>query len=60
MKEAPDLYLEELKDGFEELFGIQVSISTIWRALTRGGYTMKRVSIMFYIFVNSSNVFYAR
>ena len=40
---APDLYLDELRLELQERLGISVSMSTIWRALRKGGYTMKRV-----------------
>jgi hypothetical protein len=43
VKERPDAYLEELKLQLEEEAGAEVSIATIWRALTKGGLTMKKV-----------------
>jgi hypothetical protein len=43
VEDTPDMYLEELRVQLQSHCGIQVSMSTIWRALTRGGYTMKKV-----------------
>ncbi|KAJ7643016.1 Homeodomain-like protein [Mycena polygramma] len=39
-----DKYLDELQLGLQETCGRTVSQSTIWRALKRSGYTMKKVS----------------
>lgn len=44
VEDMPDMYLEELCVQLQSHSGIQVSTSMIWRALTRGGYTMKKVS----------------
>ncbi len=38
-----DKYLDELQLGLQETCGRVVSQSTIWRALKRSGYTMKKV-----------------
>jgi hypothetical protein len=38
-----DLYLDELRQSLKERCGISVSLPTVWRALNRSGYTMKRV-----------------
>ncbi|KIL57687.1 hypothetical protein M378DRAFT_52852, partial [Amanita muscaria Koide BX008] len=40
----PDMYLDELREMLTVASGVQVSVSTVWRALTRGGYTMKKMS----------------
>jgi hypothetical protein len=40
---TPDVYLEELKQEMLDTCGISVPISTIWKTLTKGGYTMKKV-----------------
>ena len=40
---APDLYLDELRLELQERLGVLVSMSTIWRTLRKGGYTMKKV-----------------
>jgi transposase len=40
---APDLYLDELRLELQERLGVSVSMSTIWRTLRKGGYTMKKV-----------------
>ncbi|KAJ7189220.1 Homeodomain-like protein [Mycena filopes] len=37
-----DRYLDELQLGLEETCGRTVSQSTVWRALKRSGYTMKK------------------
>lgn len=41
----PDLYLDELWLELQETAGVDVSISTIWRTLVKGGYSMKKVKI---------------
>ncbi|KAF8812198.1 hypothetical protein BYT27DRAFT_7018858, partial [Phlegmacium glaucopus] len=41
---SPDLYLDELRLELQERHGVSVSISTIWRTLRKGGYTMKKLS----------------
>jgi transposase len=41
--QKPDIYLDELRELLAERSGIQVHESTIWRALTRSGFTMKKV-----------------
>ncbi|KAJ6558815.1 Homeodomain-like protein [Mycena vulgaris] len=38
-----DPYLQELKDALEERVGVEVSDTTVWRTLTRTGFTMKKV-----------------
>jgi transposase len=42
-----DQYLDELKDGLRDICGVDTSISTIWLALKRSGYTMKKVRMAF-------------
>ena len=44
LNNTPDLYLDELRLELQEKFGVSVSLSTIWRTLKKGGYTMKKVS----------------
>ena len=39
----PDAYLDELKDTIRQRTGKTVSLATTWRALTRAGFTMKKV-----------------
>lgn len=41
-----DKFLDELKRGLEDICGIPVSLSTVWRALRRCGYTMKKVIVI--------------
>jgi len=43
LSSTPDLYLNELQLELQERHGVSVSISTIWRTLKRGGYSMKKV-----------------
>jgi hypothetical protein len=38
-----DVYLDELKESMHSTCGVDASLSTIWRALKRSGYTMKKV-----------------
>lgn len=38
-------YLQELKDALEERVGVEVSDTTVWRTLTRTGFTMKKVRL---------------
>ena len=40
-----DLYLDELKEMLTASSGVEVSHATIWRALRRAGFTMKKVSM---------------
>ena len=42
----PDLYLHELRLELQQTSGVDVSISTIWRTLVKGGFSMKKVSGM--------------
>lgn len=39
-----DIYLDELRGGLEEICGVSVSLPTVWRALQRSGYTMKKLT----------------
>jgi hypothetical protein len=48
LSSTPDLYLDELRLELEATLGTAVSLSTIWRTLKDGGFTMKKVSILFY------------
>jgi len=41
---CPDMYLDELCRDFEEKCGLSVSRSTLWRALTKEGYTRKKLT----------------
>ena len=38
-----DVYLDELRLELEEKHGVSVAMSTIWRTLVKGGYSMKKV-----------------
>ena len=42
LSSTPDLYLDELWLELQETCGANVLISTIWRTLVKGGYTMKK------------------
>ncbi|KAK7026959.1 Homeodomain-like protein, partial [Favolaschia claudopus] len=44
LDQSCDKYLEELQLGLEETCGRSVSLSTIWRALKRSGYTMVKIT----------------
>ncbi|KAJ7161101.1 Homeodomain-like protein [Mycena filopes] len=48
LDQSCDKYLEELQLGLEETCGRTVSLSTIWRALKRSGYTMVKVRCLLY------------
>jgi hypothetical protein len=41
--QKPDTYLDELQQILRQQIGVDVSQPTIWRALDRRGYTMKKV-----------------
>jgi len=47
ISKSPDIYLDELKQGLEETCGTSVSLSTVWRALKRSGFTMKKVNTIY-------------
>jgi hypothetical protein len=42
----PDLYIDELQEMLAATCRANVSRSTVWRALSRGGFTLKKVSII--------------
>ncbi|KAH7917786.1 hypothetical protein BV22DRAFT_985652, partial [Leucogyrophana mollusca] len=44
IRHSPDLYLDELREVLEERCGVEVSEPTIWRALRRSSFTLKKVS----------------
>ena len=64
MNETPDLYLDELRVDLEIQQGKSVSTSTVWRALQKAGFMMKKVYlgsdaipiIENYLLVNSSHM----
>ena len=39
----PDLYLDELHLELEQRCGVSVMMTTIWRTLVQGGFSMKKV-----------------
>ena len=45
IQKSPDLYLDELKEMLTASSGVEVSHTTIWQALRRAGFTMKKVSV---------------
>jgi transposase len=45
----PDLYLDELRLELQETCGVSVSMSTIWRTLVKGGYSMKKVCYHYFL-----------
>jgi len=44
LRHSPDLYMDEMKDLLESRIGVEVDESTIWRALRRSGFTMKKLT----------------
>ncbi|KIK24913.1 hypothetical protein PISMIDRAFT_97690, partial [Pisolithus microcarpus 441] len=46
-----DLYLDELQQMLEASCGVNVSRATVWRTLSRSGFTMKKVSSDSYIII---------
>ncbi|KAF9490687.1 hypothetical protein BDN71DRAFT_1343785, partial [Pleurotus eryngii] len=40
---SPDVYLDELQEMLGGRLGVEVSLSTVWRALRRSGFTLKKV-----------------
>jgi hypothetical protein len=46
LDERPDVYLDELRQELLDTCGVSVSESTVWRTLIKGGYSMKKVCIM--------------
>ncbi|PPQ84969.1 hypothetical protein CVT26_008289 [Gymnopilus dilepis] len=44
IRHSPDIYLDELKELLEDRIGLEVDESTIWRALRRSGFTMKKLT----------------
>ena len=44
LRHSPDIYIDEMKELLESRVGIEVDDSTIWRALRRSGFTMKKVN----------------
>ena len=44
LSSTPDLYLDELWLELQKKHGVSVSISTIWKTLKRGGYSMYNIS----------------
>lgn len=54
---SADSYLDELQNQLEDMCHVKVSVSTIWKALRREGFTMKRVRqcYMYFIIIQGSN-----
>ncbi|KAF8067598.1 hypothetical protein FPV67DRAFT_1416013 [Lyophyllum atratum] len=46
VQHSPDIYLDELQVLLERRRGVIASISSIWRALKRSGYSMKKVCML--------------
>src|SRR6266481_920327 len=42
-----NIYLDELQEDLQQIYGVLVSKSFIWRALQQSGYTMKKVMLTF-------------
>lgn len=45
VQHTPDIYLDELQDLLERRRGVIASLSCIWTALKRSGYSMKKVCL---------------
>jgi transposase len=43
LQHSPDAYLDELQEQLQDLHGVSVDISTVWRALAKRGFTLKKV-----------------
>ena len=48
---TPDLYLDELHKELQDICGVSVSLSTVWRTLVKGGYSMKKVQLSIIVFI---------
>jgi transposase len=43
LSHSPDAYLDELQAKLVDACGVKVHISTVWRALRRRGFALKKV-----------------
>jgi transposase len=43
LEHSPDAYLDEIQKELNEACGVQVHIFTVWRALKKRGFTLKKV-----------------
>ena len=50
---SADSYLDELQNQLEDMCRVKVSLPTIWRALRREGFTMKRVRQLYFIIIQA-------
>ena len=50
---SADSYLDELQNQLEDMCRMKVSLPTIWRALRREGFTMKRVRQLYFIIIQA-------
>ncbi|KAF8229467.1 hypothetical protein L208DRAFT_1286626, partial [Tricholoma matsutake] len=41
---SPEIYLDEMQEVLEDRLGVDVSESTIWRALQQSGFTLKKLT----------------
>jgi transposase len=41
-----DTYLDELQESLRDNCGVEASLQTVWRALKRSGYSMKKVCVI--------------
>ncbi|KIL55693.1 hypothetical protein M378DRAFT_17709 [Amanita muscaria Koide BX008] len=44
VRHSPEIYLDEMQEIMEDRLGVDVSESTIWRALRRSGFTLKKLT----------------
>ncbi|KAF8800956.1 hypothetical protein BYT27DRAFT_7008402, partial [Phlegmacium glaucopus] len=47
VRHSPNVYLDEMRELLETRRGINVGKPTVWRALIRSGFTMKKASSFF-------------
>ena len=50
IEQSPDIYLDEIQEGLQELHDIEISLSSIWRTLRRLGMSAKKVCPILHLF----------
>ncbi len=51
IEHSPDIYLDEIQEQLQELHGIKMSLSSIWRTLKRLGMSAKKVCSVLHFFL---------
>ncbi|KAH9012103.1 hypothetical protein EDB84DRAFT_1278781, partial [Lactarius hengduanensis] len=51
IEHSPDIYLDEIQELLQELHGIKISVSSIWRTLKRLGMSAKKVCSILHLFL---------